>query len=435
MVDPQQVLATTGARRHRGVVRPGLRRRRPADPAVLVRGLPGQRGAPARQAAGPPAARGGRPNWPAGSTWPTCASRPRSAGRASSTSGCATSWIADQASRMLDDPRLGLEPAASPQTVVVEYSSPNIAKEMHVGHLRTTIVGDAIARVAGVRRSPRDQGQPRRRLGHAVRHADRAPARRGRGLARGGAAAHRPERLLPGAPGASSTPTRSSPSGPGSGWWTCRAATRPRCGSGRSSSTCPRTTCTASTAAWASRSPTPTSGARASTTTCWPTPRPVLEDEGLAVYSDGALCVFPPGFTGREGRPLPVIIRKRDGGYNYATTDLATIRYRVDVLHCDRAIYVVGSDQTLHFQMVFAVAREAGWIPPRAGFEHAQIGLVLGARRRPAAHQVRRQRAARRPAAGGRGPRPRASWTSWRRRPGSSRARWTRSPRRSASGR
>jgi len=86
--------------------------------------------------------------------------------------------------------------------------------------------------------------------------------------------------------------------------------------------------------------------------------------------------VFPPGFTGREGRPLPLIVRKSDGGYNYATTDLATIRYRVDVLHCDRAIYVVGSDQTLHFQMVFAVAWEAGWIPPGARFEHAQIGLV-----------------------------------------------------------
>src|SRR5271170_3390186 len=56
-------------------------------------------------------------------------------------------WIADQASRMLDDPRLGLEPVARPQTVIVEYSSPNIAKEMHVGHLRSTIVGDAIARV------------------------------------------------------------------------------------------------------------------------------------------------------------------------------------------------------------------------------------------------------------------------------------------------
>jgi arginyl-tRNA synthetase len=103
-----------------------------------------------------------------------------------------------------------------------------------------------------------------------------------------------------------------------------------------------------------------------------------LEEEGIAVHSDGALCAFPAGFTGREGRPMPVIIRKSDGGYNYSTTDLATIRYRVDVLHCDRAIYVVGSDQALHFQLVFAVAREAGWIPPGAVFTHAQIGLVLG---------------------------------------------------------
>ena len=104
----------------------------------------------------------------------------------------------------------------------------------------------------------------------------------------------------------------------------------------------------------------------------------ILEARGIAVYSDGALCAFPPGFTGREGRPLPLIIRKSDGGYTYATTDLATVRYRVDDLRCDRAIYVVGSDQALHFRMVFAVAGQAGWIPPEASFEHAQIGLVLG---------------------------------------------------------
>ena len=73
-----------------------------------------------------------------------------------------------------------------------------------------------------------------------------------------------------------------------------------------------------------------------------------------------------------------MIIRKSDGGYNYSTTDLATIRYRVDQLHADRAIYVVGAAQALHFQMVFAVARQAGWIPEGVWFEHAQIGSVLG---------------------------------------------------------
>jgi arginyl-tRNA synthetase len=100
--------------------------------------------------------------------------------------------------------------------------------------------------------------------------------------------------------------------------------------------------------------------------------------KGLAWISDGALCAFPQGFTSRDGTALPVIIRKSDGGYNYSTSDLATVRYRVDKVNCDRAIYVVGSDQALHFRMVFAVAREAGWLPADKSFEHAQIGMVQG---------------------------------------------------------
>ena len=104
----------------------------------------------------------------------------------------------------------------------------------------------------------------------------------------------------------------------------------------------------------------------------------ILVEKGIATVSDGALCAFPAGFTGREGKPLPLIIRKSDGGYNYATTDLAAVRYRVDKLSVDRSVYVVGSEQALHFQMVFAVAREAGWIPAGVRFEHAQIGMVLG---------------------------------------------------------
>jgi arginyl-tRNA synthetase len=104
----------------------------------------------------------------------------------------------------------------------------------------------------------------------------------------------------------------------------------------------------------------------------------ILVERGIATVSDGALCAFPAGFTGREGKPLPLIIRKSDGGYNYATTDLAAVRYRVDKLSVDRSVYVVGSEQALHFQMVFAVAREAGWIPGGVSFEHAQIGMVLG---------------------------------------------------------
>jgi len=284
-------------------------------------------------------------------------------------------WIAAEASRMLDDPRLGLEPVALPQTVVVEYSSPNIAKEMHVGHLRTTIVGDAIARVlefAG-HHVIRDNhvGDWGTQFGMLIEYlldvGEDSPE----------------AALLRTDPNAFyQAARRKFDSDPG---FADRARKRVVDLQGGDPGTLRlwqdiidlsmdylhriygRLLVTLTDADIKGESfyndLLADTAAR-------------LEDEGLAVDSDGALCVFPPGFTGREGRPLPVIIRKRDGGYNYSTTDLATIRYRVDVLHCDRAIYVVGSDQTLHFRMVFAVAREAGWIPPQARFEHAQVGLV-----------------------------------------------------------
>ena len=284
-------------------------------------------------------------------------------------------WIADQASRMLDDPRLGLEPVARPQTVVVEYSSPNIAKEMHVGHLRTTIVGDAVARVlefAG-HQVIRDNhvGDWGTQFGMLIEYlldvGEDSPE----------------AALLRTDPNAFyQAARRKFDSDPG---FADRARKRVVDLQGGDPDTLrlwqeivdlsmdylhriyARLLVTLTDADI--RGESFYNDLLADTAAR-------LEDEGLAVYSDGALCAFPPGFTGREGRPLPVIIRKRDGGYNYSTTDLATIRYRVDVLHCDRAIYVVGSDQTLHFQMVFAVAIEAGWIPPQARFEHAQVGLV-----------------------------------------------------------
>ena len=284
-------------------------------------------------------------------------------------------WIAAQASRMLDDPRLGLAPAAAPQTVVVEYSSPNIAKEMHVGHLRTTVVGDAIARVlefAG-HRVIRDNhvGDWGTQFGMLIEYLldvgeDSAQAA-----------------LLRTDPNAFYQAARHKfDSDPG---FADRARKRVVDLQGGDPGTLRlwqeivdlsgdylhriygRLGVTLTDADI--RGESFYNDLLADTVA-------TLEEDGIAVYSDGALCAFPPGFTGREGRPLPLIIRKSDGGYNYATTDLATIRYRVDELHVDRAIYVVGSDQTLHFRMVFAVAREAGWIPPGARFEHAQVGLV-----------------------------------------------------------
>ena len=286
-------------------------------------------------------------------------------------------WIAAQASRMLDDARLGTALTAQPATVVVEYSSPNVAKEMHVGHLRTTIVGDAIARVLEF-------------VGHRVirdNHVGDWGTQFGMEI----------EYLLDvGEDSPEAALLRTDPNA------FYQAARR-------------KFDADPEFADRARKRVVDLQGGDPGTLELWQeivdlsldylhriygrlgvtlTDADIrgesfyndmlagtvarLEEQGIAVYSDGALCAFPPGFTGREGRPLPLIIRKRDGGYNYATTDLATIRYRIDELHVDRAIYVVGSDQALHFRMVFAVASQAGWIPEGAVFEHAQIGLVLG---------------------------------------------------------
>jgi arginyl-tRNA synthetase len=287
-------------------------------------------------------------------------------------------WIAAATTDLLSDPRLGTPLAEVPQTVIVEYSSPNIAKEMHVGHLRTTIVGDAIARVldfAG-HHVIRDNhvGDWGTQFGMLIEYlfdiGEDAPE----------------AQLLRTDPNAFYQSARAKfDSDPD---FAARSRDRVvKLQSGDDPTT---------QRLWAelmelSRQYLSDTYAVLRVTLTDDDIRGEsfyndmlgdvaddLTDEGLAVIDDGALCVFPPGFTGRDGRPLPVIIRKRDGGYNYSTTDLATVRYRVDKINCDRAIYVVGSDQALHFRMIFAVAREAGWLAADADFEHAQIGMVQG---------------------------------------------------------
>ncbi len=103
-----------------------------------------------------------------------------------------------------------------------------------------------------------------------------------------------------------------------------------------------------------------------------------LEARGIAVLNDGALCVFPPGFVGREGEPLPLIVRKKDGGFGYGATDLAALRFRHEVLGGTRLLYVVGSPQQQHLAMVFEVAKMAGWLEAPVRAEHVGFGSILG---------------------------------------------------------
>jgi arginyl-tRNA synthetase len=103
-----------------------------------------------------------------------------------------------------------------------------------------------------------------------------------------------------------------------------------------------------------------------------------LDAAGLLTESDGADVVFPPGFTNRDGDPLPLIVQKGAGGFNYATSDLACVIDRVERLDADLLLYVVGAPQQQHFQMVFAVAEMAGWLAPPRRAVHVAFGNVLG---------------------------------------------------------
>ena len=108
-----------------------------------------------------------------------------------------------------------------------------------------------------------------------------------------------------------------------------------------------------------------------------------LERTGVARVDDGALCAFPDGFKNREGEPLAFMVRKSDGGYGYQATDLAAIRYRIRELGATRLIYVVDARQSQHLAMLFEVARDAGWIPEGTRVEHVQFGTILGPDNRP----------------------------------------------------
>jgi arginyl-tRNA synthetase len=290
-------------------------------------------------------------------------------------------WIAAQATGQLGDPRLGLAAADPPQTIVVDYSAPNVAREMHVGHLRTTVVGDSVVRVLEL-------------LGHAVIRANHLGdwgTQFGILLEHlidvGEEAAY--AQLAAGEINAFYQAANAKfKADPSFAERSRRRVVALQAGDAetlRLWGTLVGDTKQYYNAVYARLGVTLTDADLAPESFYNPMLADVcdeLQAAGVAVISDGALCAFPPGFTGRDGAPLPLILRKSDGGYGYDTTDMAAIRYRIRDLHASRLIYVVGSEQAQHFEMVFAVARQAGWLTEGISAEHAAIGLVSGADRK-----------------------------------------------------
>ncbi|HBW20925.1 MAG: arginine--tRNA ligase [Streptosporangiaceae bacterium] len=284
-------------------------------------------------------------------------------------------WIAEQAAGQLADPRLGVTPAEPARRVVVDYSGPNVAKELHAGHLRATVVGDALVRVlehlghAVIRAA--HLGDWGTQFGMLIEHAlDLGEQATADQLAAGEFTAFYQ---------AARAKFDSDPA------FAARSRQRVvQLQAGEEQAMRLWRLLVDDSMEYLRRlydrlDITLTDADMAPESFYNPMLADVcaeLESKGIAVISDGALCAFPPGFTGRDGRPLPLMLRKSDGGYGYDSTDIAAIRYRLTELGATRIIYVVGSEQHQHLEMVFAVARQAGWLTGAATAEHAVVGLM-----------------------------------------------------------
>jgi arginyl-tRNA synthetase len=283
---------------------------------------------------------------------------------------------------MVADPRLGIAQAAETKTIVVDYSHPNVAKEMHVGHLRTTIIGDALVRML-------------QRLGH---HVIRENHVGDWGTPFGMLIEH----LLD--IGEASTAQLLSVGDLNGFYQSAREkfdaepgfAERARRrvvslqGGDRQSMALWRILVDQSAAYFQHvydllgvlLTPADIVG-ESFYNDMLPAVVSDLREAGLLSESHGAACCFPVGFVSRSGDPLPLIVQKRDSGFGYAATDLAALRDRVARLGADEILYVVGAPQREHLAMCIAVAREAGWVPGRVTTEHVAFGSVLGPDRRP----------------------------------------------------
>ncbi|MYU23742.1 arginine--tRNA ligase [Streptomyces sp. SID8352] len=278
--------------------------------------------------------------------------------------------------------RLGVPNAARPGTTVIDYAQPNVAKEMHVGHLRSAVIGDSLVQLleftgeSVVRRH--HIGDWGTQFGMLIQYLDEHPGELDHsGAVSGEEAMSNLDRLYKAARRLFDSDEE----------FKTRARRRVvdlQAGD------------PATLAAWQKfvdeskiyffsvfekldmevRDPDIV-GESGYNDMLAETCR-LLEESGVAVRSEGALCVFFEDIKGPDGKPVPLIVQKSDGGYGYAATDLSAIRDRVFGLKADTLLYVVDSRQSLHFRMVFETARRAGWLGEGVTAHQLAFGTILG---------------------------------------------------------
>ncbi len=288
--------------------------------------------------------------------------------------------LAAEVQQRLGDARLGVPAVEQAAPVVVDFSSPNIAKEMHVGHLRSTIIGDSLARVLEFRDHPvlrlNHVGDWGTQFGMLITHLKQVAPE---ALETADAvdlgdlvAFYREAKKRFDEDEAFQTTSREEVVKLQGGDPVSLKAWGLLCDQSRREfqKIYDRLDIRLSERGESFYNPYLEGVVRD------------LEATGLLVVDDGARCVFLEGVSGKDGKPLPVIVQKSDGGFNYATTDLAAIRYRFGSAPegdgARRVVYVTDAGQANHFAGVFQVARRAGWLPEGARLEHVPFGLVQG---------------------------------------------------------
>ena len=280
------------------------------------------------------------------------------------------------------DPKLSLDSIKEPQTIVVDYSSPNLAKEMHVGHLRSSIIGDAVARTLEfqghniIRQN--HVGDWGTQFGMLLAYMEELRARnepidnnlanlemfyraaKGR-FDESEEFATRARNLVVELQGGNEECLKL--------WAEFNEISLSHC-----QKTYERLGVSLKREDVRGESTYNNDLAVVVAD---------LDKKGLLQESQGAKCVFLDNFKNKDGEPLPVIIQKKDGGFLYATSDLAAMRYRQNKLNADRILYFVDARQGLHFQQVFEVARLAGFVNADISLEHMPFGTVMGEDGRP----------------------------------------------------
>ena len=290
--------------------------------------------------------------------------------------------VIDQLEAAWQDPKLGVSASGEPQTIVIDYSSPNLAKEMHVGHLRSTIIGDAIARTLELQGHQvirqNHVGDWGTQFGMLLAHMEDVQSESNdvalelSDLETFYKAAKQRFDAEPEFADRARSLVVKLQGGDAyclSLWGQFIDISLAHCQQvyDRLGVKLTRDDVMAESAYNNELHGIVD----------------LLREHGLLVEDQGAQCVFLDEFKGKEGEPLPIIVQKKDGGFLYATTDLAAVRYRADKLKADRAIYVVDARQALHFNQIFTLARKAGLAPQSLSLEHMGFGVVLGKDNRP----------------------------------------------------